>query len=59
MPLPHTVKEIKLKNGLEGLLIDIPNASVFCYEFCFRAGNEFVRDVAVRQTGQIFEHIAF
>lgn len=59
MPLPHTVKEIKLKNGLEGLLIDIPNASVFCYEFCFRAGNEFVRDVAVQQTAHILEHMAF
>ncbi len=38
----HTVTEIKLKNGAQGLLIDIPSATVIDMEFNFRAGDYLV-----------------
>lgn len=58
MPLPHTVSELEIENGAKGLLIDVPGASVLCYEFNFRAGNEFVRDEKIQQTAHILEHMA-
>lgn len=36
--MKHTVEEISLRNGARGLLINIPNATVMSYMFCFRAG---------------------
>ena len=59
MPLHHTVRPLTLKNGAKGILIDIPNTSVFCYELCFRAGNEFVRRKGIQQTAHILEHMSF
>ena len=35
----HRVIKKKLSNGAEGLLIDIPGATVMTFEFNFRAGN--------------------
>lgn len=59
MPLKHSVEEVKLKNGSKGILVNVPDASVFCYEFNFRAGNNYVRDPSVQQTAHILEHMAF
>ena len=36
--MKHTVEKVKLSNGAEGLLIDIPDASVMTFEFNFRDG---------------------
>ncbi len=36
--MKHTVKEVKLKNGVSGLLIDVPDAQVMSYDFTVRAG---------------------
>ena len=38
----HTVSEISLNNGVEGLIIHIPDASVMRLEFNFRAGEYLV-----------------
>jgi zinc protease len=57
--MKHTVKEITLKNGARGLLVDVPGASVMSYQFHFRAGNRYVRDKSVYETAHTMEHMAF
>lgn len=59
MPLKHTVKEIVLKNGARGLLIDVPDSTVVAYDFYFNAGNEFVENKDAQQTAHLMEHLAF
>ena len=56
MPLKHTVEEIKLDNGIKGLLIDVPDATVVSYNINFRAGNDFAKRSA-EQTAHIMEHM--
>lgn len=57
--MQHTAKEVRLKNGARGLLIDIPGATVMSFQFQFRAGNRYVRDRDVYETAHIMEHMAF
>jgi predicted Zn-dependent peptidase len=57
--MKHTVKEITLKNGARGLLIDVPGASVMSYQFHFRAGSRYVSDKSIYETAHIMEHMAF
>ena len=57
--MKHSVEEVRLKNGAKGLLIDVPDASVMCFEFHFRAGNRFVRSKDIYETAHIMEHMAF
>jgi predicted Zn-dependent peptidase len=59
MPLKHSVEEIQLKNGIRGLLIDVPGTSVVSYEIHFLAGNYFSPSTDVQQTAHILEHMAF
>ncbi len=42
--MKHTVDLIKLKNGAEGLVINIPNATVTSFDINFRAGEYLVED---------------
>ncbi len=39
----HTVNQVKLSNGAQGLLIHIPNASVMTFDVNFRAGEYLVQ----------------
>jgi predicted Zn-dependent peptidase len=55
----HVVKEIRLKNGAQGLLIDVPDATVMSFQFNFRAGNRFVKKHDIYETAHIMEHLAF
>lgn len=55
----HTVKEITLKNGARGLIINVPGAQVMSTQFHFRAGYRFVRDSSIYETAHIMEHMAF
>ncbi len=55
----HVVKEIKLKSGARGLLIDVPDASVMSFQFNFRAGNRFVKKPEIYETAHLMEHMAF
>lgn len=54
--MKHTVKEIELKNGAKGLLINIPGATVMDYEFNFRAG-EYLVDKAKWEVPHLMEHV--
>lgn len=54
--MKHTVEKVVLENGAEGLLIDIPDASVMTFEFNFRAG-EYLVDPAKWETPHIMEHV--
>lgn len=54
--MKHRVKEIKLKNGAEGLLIHVPDASVVTFEFSFRAG-EYLVPREKWETPHLMEHI--
>lgn len=56
--MKHSVKEVKLKNGSRGLLIDVPDAEVTCMKFCFQAGDKFTRDDSVYETAHFMEHMA-
>jgi predicted Zn-dependent peptidase len=56
--MEHTVEEVKLKCGAKGLLIDVPDAPVFCMELWFRAGYNSVANEELRETAHIMEHLA-
>ncbi|HRC27846.1 MAG TPA: pitrilysin family protein [Candidatus Saccharimonas sp.] len=57
--MKHTTTEIKLKNGSQGLLIDIPGATVMSFQFQFRAGNRYVKGKDIYETAHLMEHMAF
>lgn len=52
----HTVSEINLKNGAQGLLIHIPNASVMTVDINFRAG-EYLVDPEKWEIPHLMEHV--
>ncbi|HEY8999346.1 MAG TPA: insulinase family protein [Candidatus Saccharimonadales bacterium] len=54
--MKHTVTELTLKNGAKGLLIHVPDATVMCFEFNFRAG-EYLVDPKKWETPHLMEHI--
>lgn len=54
--MKHTVEKVVLENGAEGLLIDIPDASVMTFEFNFRAG-EYLVEPAKWETPHLMEHV--
>jgi predicted Zn-dependent peptidase len=59
MPLQHSVEEVVLKNGVRGLIINIPDATVVSYKINFRAGNQYASSVEKQQTAHIMEHMVF
>lgn len=54
----HSVEEIELDNGMRGLLVDVPNASVMNFDFEFRAGHYLVPRKKW-ETPHIMEHMVF
>jgi len=54
--MKHTVTELTLKNGAKGLLVHVPDATVMCYEFNFRAG-EYLVDPKKWETPHLMEHL--
>ena len=54
--MKHTVTEIKLPNGIAGLLIHVPDASVMTFEYNFRAG-EYLVEKSKWETAHIMEHM--
>lgn len=54
--MKHIVTEIKLENGIAGLLIHVPDASVMTFECNFRAG-EYLVDAEKWETAHIMEHM--
>lgn len=57
MSLRHTVQELTLETGSKGLLIDVPDATVFSYTLVFNAGDEIVADIQKTQTAHLTEHM--
>lgn len=57
--MKHQVQEVVLKNGVRGLFIDIPDATVMEFEFQFRAGHRHTKAPKLYQTAHIMEHMAF
>lgn len=54
--MKHTVHTSKLANGVEGLFIHIPDASVMSFELNFRAGDYLV-EKSKWETAHIMEHM--
>lgn len=54
--MKHTVHQVKLANGTEGLLIHVPDASVMTFELNFRAG-EYLVEKTKWETAHIMEHM--
>lgn len=54
--MKHTAKEVTLKNGLKGLVITTPGASVISVEVSFRAG-EFLLQKEKWETAHLMEHL--
>ena len=55
----HTVEEVRLKNGVRGLLVNVPDATVMSFQFQFRAGSRFTKSPEIYETAHIMEHMAF
>ncbi len=54
--MKHTVIELQLANGTQGLLIHIPGATVMTFDFNFRAG-EYLVPKAKWETPHLMEHL--
>lgn len=54
--MKHSLKEVKLANGIKGLFIDVPGATVMTYDINFRAG-EYLVSKAKWETPHLMEHV--
>jgi len=54
--MKHIVNEVSLNNGIKGLFINIPDASVVTYDFNFRAG-EFLVEPDKWEVPHLMEHV--
>ncbi|MEI7674336.1 MAG: insulinase family protein [bacterium] len=54
--MKHVVNKLKLDSGAEGLLINVPDASVMTFEISFRAG-EYLVDEPKWETPHLMEHL--
>ena len=54
--MQHKVREVILKNGVKGLLIDVPQAQVMSYDFNLRAGY-YLAPEAKWEVPHIMEHM--
>jgi predicted Zn-dependent peptidase len=52
----HVVHQVKLANGVQGLLIHVPGASVMSFEVNFRAGDYLTKKDKI-ETAHIMEHL--
>ncbi len=52
----HYISELELKNGVKGLLINIPDASVMSFNFGFRAGDYYAPKDKL-ETAHLMEHL--
>lgn len=59
MPLTHHVREVNLKTGAKGLIVNVPDSTVMNYTISFHAGNDFVKRPEIHQTAHLMEHMAF
>ena len=57
--MKHSIEWLKLNNGAEGLLIDVPTASVMNTKVAFRAGMRYAKSPEVREIAHVVEHLSF
>lgn len=55
----HKVEKVELKNGMRGLLIHVPNASVMNMKVQFRAGMRYAKSPEVSEIAHVVEHLSF
>lgn len=53
----HTVVKVKLRNGIEGLFVNIPDSTVMAMQFNFRAGH-YLANPEKWETPHIMEHLS-
>ncbi len=56
--MKYKVHEVKLKNGIEGLLVDTPNVKVTRFHLDFRAG-KYLCPSAKTEVAHVLEHMIF
>lgn len=54
--MKHRVSEVNLKDGIKGLFIDVPGATVMSFTFDVRAG-EYLTDKPKWETAHLMEHV--
>lgn len=54
--MKHTVHEVSLSNGVKGLFVHVPDASVMTFEVNFRAG-EYLVEQQKWETPHLMEHV--
>jgi len=54
--MKHSVREVKLKNGVRGLLVDVPQAQVMSYDFSLRAGY-YLAEEGKWEAPHVMEHM--
>ena len=57
--MKHSVELVTLKTGAQGLLIDVPGASVMNTKMQFRAGLRYARKADLAEIAHIVEHLSF
>lgn len=55
--MKHVVSEITLKNGMKGLLVHVPDASVMTFDISFRAGDYLVSSREKWEAPHLMEHV--
>ena len=55
----HSVDEVVLKNGMKGLLINVPGASVMNFKIQFRAGCRYAKKPELYEIAHVVEHLSF
>lgn len=54
--MQHRIKEVRLNNGVKGLLVDVPQATVMSYDFNLRAGY-YLAKPGKWETPHVMEHL--
>ena len=57
--MKHSVEAITLKNGMKGLLVNVPGASVMSTRVQFRAGMRYAKNLDVAEIAHVVEHLSF
>ena len=55
----HYVEEVRLKNGAQGLLINVPGASVMSTRVQFRGGLRYAKKPEIYEIAHVVEHLSF
>lgn len=57
--MKHSVEQLTLKNGMKGLLVNVPGASVMSTRVQFRAGMRYAKNLDLAEIAHVVEHLSF